>query len=81
MDRRHLPTTWVFARTPSGCAYTFRWGRGAGFLTVHVGDQRASHDDDSLLEIVHIGRDWDDDDDVRVVARQWLIRNDAARHG
>ncbi|GAA3359923.1 hypothetical protein [Saccharopolyspora gregorii] len=74
--KKFLPMTWVFARTPAGRSYTFRWGRGEHVMTVHSGDRRGSHDDEHLLDTVHTGGDWDDDEDVRVLARKWLRCND-----
>ena len=69
---RHLPMAWHHVRVSPGESYTFRWGRGAGFLTVHVGDQRAKHTDDGLVATVRGVGDWRGEEDVVAQARKWL---------
>lgn len=74
-DKKFLPMAWHFERVSARESYTFRWGRGAGVITVHRGDLRGSHSDDGLVDTVEIGIDWMDDQDVRVQARKWLRAN------
>ncbi|MCX2729075.1 hypothetical protein OOZ19_02370 [Saccharopolyspora sp. NFXS83] len=73
--KKHLPMAWHFERVSSREAYTFRWGRGSGMITVHRGDARGSHSDDNMVDCVPVGIDWIDDQDVRVQARKWLRAN------
>ncbi|MGW3470203.1 hypothetical protein ACWDKQ_17495 [Saccharopolyspora sp. NPDC000995] len=70
--KRYLPMTWRVERVSPTEVYTFRWGRGAGYLTVHRGDIGSSHENDRLIDTVHIGRDWVDEPDVAAQARLWL---------
>jgi hypothetical protein len=69
---RFLPMAWHVERISPNEVYTFRWGRGAGYFTVHRGDIGASPYNDHLIETVHIGHDWTDEDDVAAQARSWL---------
>jgi hypothetical protein len=71
-SERSLPVTWLCERTAQGEVFTFRWGRGAGAMTVQRGDARGQHHDDGLVDVVAVGGDWIDDNDVRVQARKWL---------
>lgn len=77
-DKKFLPMAWHFERVSAREAYTFRWGRGSGLITVHRGDFRGSHNDEGLVDTVQVGIDWIDDQDVRVQARKW-IRSNAGR--
>lgn len=63
---------WHHVRVSPGESYTFRWGRGAGFFTVHTGDQRAKHTDDGLVATVRDVGDWRGEEDVVAQARKWL---------
>ncbi|GAB3297612.1 hypothetical protein [Parasphingorhabdus pacifica] len=63
---------WLFARVSGVESYTFRWGRGSGVMTVHIGDRRARHTDEHLIDTVRLPEDWRNDDDVRAQARKWL---------
>ncbi|WP_243790983.1 hypothetical protein [Saccharopolyspora gloriosae] len=64
--------TWRYEPAPPDEGYTFRWGRGSGVITVHRGDVRGTHGDETLLDTVRIGRDRADDRDLRLEARRWL---------
>lgn len=72
---RYLPMAWVYVRISSTESYTFRWGRGSGAMTVHMGDQRTSHTDEYLVATVRLPDDWRNDEDVRAQARKWLRAN------
>lgn len=76
---RHLPMAWLHVRVSERESYTFRWGRGAGFLTVHAGDQRGSHTDDRLIATVRGIGDWGGDEDLVAQARKWLRERRAGR--
>ncbi|QIZ36136.1 hypothetical protein [Saccharopolyspora sp. ASAGF58] len=69
---RFLPMAWRVERVAPDEVYTFRWGRGAGYFTVHRGDIGSSHGNERLVETVHIVRDWVDESDVAAQARSWL---------
>jgi hypothetical protein len=70
--KRFLPMAWRVERLSPTEVYTFRWGRGSGVFTVHRGDIGSSHGNERLIETVHIGHDWVDEDDVATQARLWL---------
>ncbi|MBB5153296.1 hypothetical protein BJ970_000830 [Saccharopolyspora phatthalungensis] len=70
--KRFLPMAWRVERVSPTEVYTFRWGRGSGVVTVHRGDIGSSHDNDQLIDTVHIGSDWADESDVATQARLWL---------
>ncbi len=70
--RRFLPMVWHFARVSERESYTFRWGRGSGVITVHRGDVRGSHGEETLLCTIPVGIDWTEENDLRRQARQWL---------
>lgn len=69
---RFLPMAWHVVHISPNEIYTFRWGRGAGYFTVHHGDIGSSPDDNQILETVQIGHDWTDENDVATQARNWL---------
>ncbi|GAB3299111.1 hypothetical protein [Parasphingorhabdus pacifica] len=76
---RCLPMAWHFVRVSQAESYTFRWGRGAGFLTVHTGDQRAKHTDDGLVATVRGVGDWRGREDLAAQAARWLRSANAGR--
>ena len=63
---------WHVERVSPREVYTFRWGRGAGYLTVHAGNIGANHDDTYLVATVNGVGDWADETDVAMQARKWL---------
>ncbi|MEV0082024.1 hypothetical protein [Saccharopolyspora sp. NPDC050642] len=69
---RFLPMAWRVERLSPTEAYTIRWGRGAGYFTVHRGDIGSSPDDAHLIDTVHIGHGWADEADVAAQLRTWL---------
>ncbi|QUH02322.1 hypothetical protein HUO13_17300 [Saccharopolyspora erythraea] len=66
----HLPMAWHVEVVSSREVYTVRWGRGAGFLTVHAGDIGTSHGNAHLVDTVHGVGDWADEADVAAQARR-----------
>ena len=71
-DKRFLPMAWHVEVVSATEVYTFRWGRGAGYLTVHAGDQSASHGTTHLIATVRGVGDWADEVDVEIQAKRWL---------
>ncbi|GAA2803034.1 hypothetical protein GCM10010470_42640 [Saccharopolyspora taberi] len=59
--------------------YTFRWGRGAGYFTVHAGDIGASHSNERLVDTVRAASDWATEADVTAHAKRWLRATAHAR--
>ncbi|WP_189060745.1 hypothetical protein [Longimycelium tulufanense] len=62
-----MPTAWHHY-----AGYTFRWGRGDHTVTVHQGRHLASYANTFLVDVIDVGADWEDDNDLVRVTHWWL---------